>query len=181
MIAAGFGPVRKGKGKSMKRESKKYQGNKHTGPDRSSPYPVSRLAPVTDLVDLAREINEADKMLNARVSAKLKVIADQIKALQHEARSILDEANRDQELNHARCTFQRRPGKVYHLYTKGDGTTYFSMLSPQDWKSKPPHEFAGSYRLENDMSWSPLDEEHKEDDSRHLVDHLLAARNTEKE
>jgi hypothetical protein len=165
----------------MKDESKKYQGIKHTGPERSSPYPVSRLAPATELVDLAREISEADKMLNTRVSAKLKVIADQIKTLQHEARSILDEANRDQELNHARCTFQRKPGNTYHLYKKPDDTTYFSMLSLEDWQNMPPHEFVGSYRLENDMSWSPLDEEHKEDDSRLLVEHLLAARSTDKE
>ena len=49
-------------------------------------------------------------MLDVRVSAKLKVIADQIKTLQHEARSILAEAKRDQELNHARSSFQWRPG-----------------------------------------------------------------------
>jgi len=163
-------------GKPMKHESRKYQGANHPGPDRSSPYPVSRLAPAIELVELAREISEADKMLNARVSAKLKVIADQIKALQHEARSILAEANRDQELNHARCNFQRKPGNTYHLYKKEDCTTYFSMLSPADWKEKPPHEFIGSFRLENDMSWNPLTEEHKEDDSLFLVDHLLAAR-----
>ena len=116
----------------MTHGSKKIQGTKHLGPDRSAPYPVSRLAPAIELVDLAREISNADKMLNARVSAKLKVIADQIKALQHEARTILAEANRDQELNHARCSFQRKPGNTYHLYKKGDGTTYFSMLSPAD-------------------------------------------------
>jgi len=165
----------------MEYGSKKYQGTKHPGPDRSSPYPVSRLAPAIELVDLAREISAADKMLNARVSAKLKVIADQIKALQHEARSILAEANRDQELNHARCNFQRKPGNTYHLYKKEDNTTYFSMLSPADWKQKPPHEFKGSYRLENDMSWSPLDENHPEDDSRFLVEHLLAARQVSEE
>jgi hypothetical protein len=165
----------------MKHESKKYQGKKHTGSDRSSPYPVSRMASAFELVDLARQISEADKMLNSRVSAKLKVIADQIKALQHEARSILAEANRDQELNHARCNFQRKPGNVYHLYKKVDGTTYFSMLSPEDWQEMPPHEFIGSYRLENDMSWRPLDEDHNDDDARLLVGHLLSARNTDEE
>ena len=158
----------------MTHGSKKFQGAKHLGPDRSAPYPVSRLAPAIELVDLAREISNADKMLNARVSAKLKVIADQIKALQHEARTILAEANRDQELNHARCSFQRKPGNTYHLYEKEHGTTYFSMLSPADWKNKPPHEFIGSYRLENDLSWSPVGEDQKEDDVRYLVEHLLA-------
>ena len=165
----------------MKHKSMKYQGTKHPGPDRSSPYPVNRLSPAIELVDLAREISAAEKMLNVRVSAKLKVIADQIKALQHEARTILAEAHRDQELNRARCSFQRKPGNTYHLYKKEDGSTYFSMLSPTDWKQKPPHEFIGSYRLENDMSWCPLDEEHQEDDSRFLVEHLLAARRTGKE
>jgi hypothetical protein len=165
----------------MEHGSKKYQGTKHPGPDRSAPYPVSRLAPAIELVDLAREISAADKMLNARVSAKLKVIADQIRALQHEARSILAEANRDQELNHARCNFQRKPGNTYYLYKKEDGTTYFSMLSPADWKDKPPHEFMGSYRLENDMSWNPVGENHVEDDTRFLVEHLLAAHQMGKE
>lgn len=160
----------------MKHDTKKYQGETHAGPDRSSPYPVSRLAPAIELVDLAKEIDQADRMLNARVGAKLKVIADQIKSLQHEARSILDEAKRDQELNRARCTFQRKPGKIYHLYAREDGNTYFSMLSPEEWPLDPPHTFVGSYRLENDMSWTPLDEDSEEDDTRTLVEHLLAAR-----
>lgn len=158
----------------MKDDAKKYEGQVHRGPDRSSPYPVSRLAPAFELVDLAREIDQADKMLNARVGAKLKVIADQIKSLQHEARSILDEARRDQELNRAHCNFKRKPGNIYHLYSKKDGTTYFSMLSPEEWRQDPPHTFIGSFRLENDMSWTPLDEDRGEDDTRTLVEHLLA-------
>lgn len=133
------------------------QGNNGTvRSERSSPYPVSRLAPAFGPADLAREISEADKLLNTRVGAKLKVIADQIKSLQQEARSILAEARRDQELNHARCTFQRKPGNTYHLYKKKNGTTYFSLLSPADWRQRPPHYFVGSFRLENDMSWTPL-------------------------
>ena len=159
----------------MKNHSKKYQGVNHSGPERNAPYPVSRLAPSIELVDLAREIAEADKILNARVNAKLKVIADQIKTLQHEARKVLDEARQDQELNHARCNFQRKPGSTYHLYREGGGTTYFSLLSPEDWQEKPPHEFIGSYRLENDMSWTPLAEDYEKDDTRFLVDQLLSA------
>lgn len=165
----------------MKDDPKKYQGTAHEGPDRSSPYPVSRLAPAIELVDLAREIGEADRMLNVRVSSKLKVIADQIRALQNEARSVLDEAKQDQELNHARCSFQRKPGNAYHLYKEKNGSTYFSMLSPDDWQGKPPHDFIGSYRLESDMSWTKLGVEHQEDDTRSLVEHLLAASNNQNE
>ena len=59
---------------------------KHTGSDSTSPYPVSSLSPSFELVDLAKQISEADAMINTRVSAKLRVIADQIRALQAEAK-----------------------------------------------------------------------------------------------
>jgi len=139
----------------MKRRPAKHEPPGKAEHQRRSPYPVSRLAPAFEPVDLTREISEADRMVNVRVSAKLKVIADQIKALQMEARSILAEAKRDQELHHARCRFQRNPGSVYHLYREKNGMAYFSLLSPDDWRQRPPHEFVGSFRLEHDMSWTP--------------------------
>lgn len=152
---------------------KKHEGaDRHEGPDHASPYPVSRLAPAIELVDLAKEIAKADTMLNTRASAKLKVIADQMKALQAEARTVLEETQRDQDLHRAQCNFQRQPGKLYHLYRKPDGSLYFSMLSPQDWGT-PPHEFQGSYRLEADMSWTPADQIDQPDDTRELVNRLL--------
>jgi len=165
----------------MKKESGRYQGPNHTGAGRSSPYPVSRLSPAIDLVDLAREIAEADRMLNARVSSKLRVIADQIRALQQEARSVLTEAQRDQDLNHARCGFKRRPGHTYHLYRKKDRSTYFSLLSPEDWKNSPPHEFIGSFRLGNDLSWSSLGEKLDGENALQMVEHLLSAGKREEE
>jgi len=155
-------------------EFKKHQGlPRHRGPDHAAPYPVSRLAPAIDLVDLARQITQADAMINTRTSAKLKVIADQVKALQAEARSVLEEARRDQDLNHAQCSFKRRPGHIYHLYRREDGSRYFSMLSPEDWRDGPPHGYEGSYRLEADMSWTPAEALDTPDDSRELVQRLL--------
>lgn len=152
---------------------KKYRGEMHEGDARSSPYPVNRLAPAFDLVDVAREISQADAMVNTRVSAKLKVIADQIKALQAEARAVLEEARQDQELHRVPCNFQRRPGTVYHLYRRPDGSRYFSLLSPGDWRDSPPHESLGSYLLENDLSWTPAEDIGKDDDTREIVNRLL--------
>ena len=67
-----------------------------------------------------------------------------------EARRVLGQARQEQALTGAQCAFKRIPGKTYHLYRKGDGTPFFSMLSPEDWHGAPPHEFLGSYRLEPD-------------------------------
>jgi hypothetical protein len=133
---------------------KRDAGPSHEGPRQASPYPLSRLAPVHDLVDVAREIQEADRMLGTVTGGKLQLLARQIRALQEEARSLLEAAHRDAELHRAACHFQRRPGQTYHFYRRPEGTLYLSMLSPEDWRGSPPHAFVGSYRLELDMSWT---------------------------
>lgn len=128
---------------------------KHEGPDHSSPYPVSRLAAPIDLVDAAHEIAKADETIKSHVGGKLKVIAEQMRALRDQAQTIVENAQRDAELHRAVCRFPKRPGHVYHLYRRPDGSTYFSMLSPDEWGGEPPHEAAGSFRLEADLSWTP--------------------------
>jgi len=132
------------------------EGTQQT-PGHSTPYPVSRLSPPIDLVDLAKEIELADTMLSTKVGAQLSVIAEQIRVLQEQARAILEKAKRDKELHRALCSFQKRPGQVYHLYARGDGALYFSLLSPDEWKKQPPHPFRGSFRLEADYSWTPCE------------------------
>lgn len=145
----------------------------HPGSDHSAPYPVNRLAPAFQMTDLAAEVAQAEAMLGARTAAKLQVIAEQIRALQGQARRVLSEAREEQALNHARCAFKRIPGRTYHLYRKGDGSTYFSMLSPEDWLDRPPDAFVGSYRLEADWSWTPAGRERDTDETAGLVRELL--------
>lgn len=134
----------------------RHGGDRHEGPARTSPYPVSRLAPAHDLVDTARQIAEADQLIGTVTHAKLELIAKQIRSLQEEARRVLDRAREDAELHRAVCNFRKTAGHVYHLYRRADGRLYFSMLSPDDWNGRSPHAFEGSYRLEADMSWTPL-------------------------
>lgn len=124
---------------------------------RASPYPVSRLAPRFDLVDVARQIQEADTLIGAVAERQLELIAKQIRGLQDEARAVIERARRDAELHRATCRFVKRPGAVYHLYRRPSGELYLSLLSPGDWNGVPPHAFEGSYRLENDMSFSKLE------------------------
>lgn len=147
----------------------------HQGPDHTAPYPVSRLAPSFGLVDMAQEIEQANTQVATRVSGQLHVIAEQVKALQAQARKILEQAQSDRRLHEARCGFRRKPGHIYHVYEEPDGSWSFSMLSPQDWKGRPPRPFIGSYRLEADMSWTPAEEIDRPDDSREMVQRLLAA------
>jgi hypothetical protein len=104
-------------------------------------------------------------MLSARTGAKLRVIADQIKLLQQEARKVLADAKEEQTLTRARCAFKRIPGRTYHLYRKSDGEPFFSMLAPAEWGGEVPYAFLGSYRLETDYSWTPADRADRPDDT----------------
>jgi hypothetical protein len=128
---------------------------KHRGPDRSSPYPVSRLSGPVSLVDAAREIERADQWIASTSNAKLEQIAAQMRALREQAEQVLSEARENASLHRAEARFPRHPGKTYHLYERPDGERYWSMLSPEDWRGSAPHAFVGSYRLELDQSWTP--------------------------
>lgn len=154
---------------------KRDDGLAHAGPQRTSPYPMSRLAPVHDLVDVATRIAEADAMIGAVASGKLHVIREQIRALQDEARSILAEMQRDLDLHRARCSFVRRPGQVYHLYRRPDGELWFSMIAPHEWHGEHANSFERSYRLELDQSWTRVDEAeaNTKEDSSELVSRWL--------
>ncbi len=138
---------------------RRFCGDNHQGTANSSPYPLSRMAPATDLVDLAAQISAADQMLTNVTQARLQQIAEQIQGLQRQAATILQASLRDQQLHRAQCNFQRRAGAVYHLYRRADGREYLSMLAPSEWGDSSPHPFLGSFRLENDMSWTALDGE----------------------
>lgn len=129
---------------------------KHRGPDRSSPYAVSRLSGPVSLVDAAREIERADQWIASTSNAKLAQIAGQMRALREQAEQVLADARENASLHRAEARFTRHPGKTYHLYERADGQRYWSLLSPDEWRGSPPHGFVGSYRLELDQSWTPV-------------------------
>lgn len=133
---------------------------------------VHRRAP-TDLVELAKEVNKANTFVRATAHGKLQQIAEQIRFLQEQAREVLESASQDSSLHNAQCNFQKRPGHVYHVYRrKACGSTFLSMLSPAEWSSCP-HEFVGSYKLEFDMSWTPVEKVEERARDMALIDKLL--------
>lgn len=143
----------------MKGPVERDAGAKHGGEARSSPYPVSRLAPPHDLVDVARQIQEADQLLGTVAHARLSTIAAQMAALRAEAQRILDETKASLDLHRARCSFVKRPGHVYHAYANAGGEVWLSMIGPGEWGDDgSAREHRGSYRLELDQRWTRLDE-----------------------
>lgn len=122
-------------------------------------YPTSRLSAKFEPVNQLAFFKEAEKFLSVIEKSKLTVIAEQIKYLQDQARKIIMDSEKNFELHKATCNFIKRSGHIYHLYAKPDDSLYFSLISPSEWNNNPPHVYKGSYRLEDDYSWSSLEEE----------------------
>merc|ERR1712045_661957 len=125
-----------------------------------------------DLVELAGAIQTADKFTRATAGSKLSVIAEQVRFLQEQARKVLEEAQRDAEINHMACNFKRIPGKVYYIYRRKNGKKYMSMISPEEWGNDCP-EFVAAYKLQHDMSWTPYDQIDRKDDEQAVIDKIL--------
>jgi hypothetical protein len=132
--------------------------SRYRGPAKAAPYALSRLSGPVSLVEVAKEIEQADQWIASTANAKLNVIAEQMRALRAAAEQVLAKAELDASLHRAEAHFKRYPGRVYHLYERGDGSRYWSLLSPAEWQDRMPHAFLGSYRLEADQSFSALDE-----------------------
>ncbi|XP_071639328.1 uncharacterized protein C1orf50 homolog [Temnothorax longispinosus] len=132
-----------------------------------------------DLKALVAEIEKADNCIKANACNKLQVIAEQIRFLQKQAEGILLEAQRNAKLHHAACNFVKQPGHIYHLYQRESGQLYFSMLSPEEWGSSAPSQnYKGSFRLEQDRSWTPLSQLQTKNDELNLIENFLPSDTT---
>jgi len=128
-----------------------------------------------DLVELAKGIQTADQFTRATAGSKLSVIAEQVRFLQEQARQVLEDANRNNELNHIACNFKKIPGKVYYVYRREQtGAKYMSMISPEEWGASCP-EFVAGYKLEYDMNWTPFDKIERKNDENACIDKILKA------
>jgi hypothetical protein len=142
---------------------------RYDGPSLAAPYPMSRLAPAYQLVDVALEIQKADETIATMTSGKLVLLAEQIRSLQDKARSLLEKARADAELHRARCNFEKKPGGIYHVYRDGQGM-WFSLFAPDEWRTGAPEGYVGSFRLEADQSFTRLEEiESRDVDTKELV------------
>uniref|UniRef100_A0A3Q3WUN9 Uncharacterized protein n=1 Tax=Mola mola TaxID=94237 RepID=A0A3Q3WUN9_MOLML len=137
-----------------------------------SSYQTNRVGDPLDLVALATQVQK--DFIKANACNKLTVIADQIRYLQEQARKVLEEAKRDADLHHAACNIVKKPGNIYYLYQRPSGQKYFSIISSKEWGPNCPHPLVGAFKLQHDMSWTPLEEVEKRDSEIAILDKLIS-------
>ncbi|XP_029908031.1 uncharacterized protein C1orf50 homolog [Myripristis murdjan] len=145
-----------------------------SGLELVSSYQTNRVGDPMDLVALASQVQRGDDFVRANACNKLTVIADQIRYLQQQARKVLEDAKMDADLHHAACNIVKKPGNMYYLYQRPSGQKYFSIISPKEWGPSCPHPFIGAYKLQHDMSWTPIDQVEKRDSEIAIMDKLLS-------
>ena len=95
--------------------------------------------------------------------AKLKMLANQIKALEDEARTIINETIEIDNLNNVKCSFKKYPGNYYHLYENiihdlniniENNNTFLSILSPEEWNyDTNKYKYLASYFYDYDLTF----------------------------
>jgi len=127
-----------------------------------------------DLMELAEQVQKADQFTRAVAGSKLSVIAEQVRFLQEQARKVLEEARLNNLINKTACNFKKVPGKTYYIYKqrKNPDEEMLSMISPEEWGPGGP-EFVAGYRLEFDMSWTPLKDCEKRSNEIQLINKIL--------
>ena len=94
----------------------------------------------TIVVDKSEGI-KADKYFNSRLT-ELKKEYDSLVSKYVDTKLVYD----------SDYNFQPIVGETYHLYERKNGSTFLSMISPNDWKQ----EYVGSFILLNNGTWEKL-------------------------
>lgn len=126
-----------------------------------------------DLERLVEALEHSETHVKNTALNKLQVIGEQIKFLQKQAKEILESASTNSELHKVPCNFVKVPGTIYHLYQRPTGEKLWSMISPQEFGATNKNEYLGSYRMEVDRSWTPVDKLQEFSENREFAEMLM--------
>ena len=108
-------------------------------------YPHHVGAPKIEPVDLTLFNN----LQAHKVTKSLQKRADEISML---VKGLQEDYVLNLELYSAARSFETVLGGIYHLYEKGDGSQFLSLISPKEWNKK--YLYSGS--LNSDGTWSKV-------------------------
>jgi len=72
--------------------------------------------------------------------------------LKEEFQKLVNEVNYNELVYSSNYSFIPVVGETYHLYSKDDGTTFMSLISPEQWNQK----HLGTFKLDSTNKWVKL-------------------------
>ncbi|MEO0573634.1 MAG: DUF2452 domain-containing protein [Bacteroidota bacterium] len=111
-------------------------------------YGTNLSAPVIKIENLGPWKTTGIQSANNKLSAEFEELKQKYMTL--------EERYRYNQLVYASdYNFKPLVGKTYHLYNKIDGTTFLSILDPEECT----FDFVGSFRLDSELLWERVDKE----------------------
>ena len=115
------------------------------------PYGDNRSAPA-----FKDTSNEVSVWKSQKHEASNKYFNIKLKELQEEYSKLSEEYQLNEMVYNAQCRFSPVIGEVYHLYEREDGSTFLSMVGPNEWLSVRPQQFIGSFKLTSSDKWEKV-------------------------
>ncbi len=89
---------------------------------------------------------------NIQIETANKQFKSRYEELKEEFQKLVDDVNDNELVYSSKYSFIPVVGESYYLYDKGDGTTFMSLISPNQWKQK----YLGTYKLDSFYKWVKL-------------------------
>ena len=112
----------------------------------SMSYGDSVAAPAITLPD----IKDYRQVKVKEAQNKLKTRYEELEA---EFKKLVETATDNELIYGADISFSPKVGESYHLYVRENGSTWVSMIAPEEWGEGYSFEFLGTFRLATDSVW----------------------------
>ena len=101
----------------------------------------------------AIQVSNIEHWKEPRVSDVNKQFQDRFEALKNEYQKLIEEYKWNDLVYKAKFNFEPVIGKIYYLYYSTDGTTFLSLIQPNEWN----REHIGSFKYNHDNKWIKID------------------------
>ena len=144
-------------------------------PEGKLPYPVrTGDAPFRALerfidIDQGKTLMEAKREIRSHAVHELELLDSLHQDLIRRAQTVIEKARNDLKLHDIAMFGAKIRGKCYYLYEKTHGhpEEFFSILDPSEYREADSNaRFIGAYRLNEDSSWTLIDNKTENQDSK---------------
>lgn len=111
------------------------------------PYATSVGAPVIKVDNLVSWKSSSIHKVNKELEQKFVELKTQYE-------NLMREYEWNELVYNAKFSFEPVIGEIYHLYLGNDGSSFLSLIAPQEWNK----EHLGTFRLNSDKKWIVLNQ-----------------------
>ncbi len=122
-------------------------------------YAHSKSGALVKPEDKGRIKGQAVEAMYQQTAVQFKQLAGQMQVLADQYEQLKKRVELSERIYLAEISFTPKMGQVYHLYCKGPGHDFLSLLSNEDWgkRGHPFQEYLGAVKLLSDHTWELID------------------------